>query len=243
MTIIDQLESIIGQYRAGYLVLVDPDRIKLKEIPRFAQLAQSAGVDGILLGGSFLTNDLSTIAETLKKSTDLPIILFPGSAMQVTPHADAILFMSLLSGRNANYLIGEQVKAAPMIQRVGLETISTGYILIDGGQQTAVSFISNTTPIPNDKAEIAWAHALAAQYLGMKLIYLEAGSGAKKPVPDQIINSVKKQVTVPIIVGGGIRSPEVARKKVAAGAQFVVTGNVIEHDPSLMKAFADAIHS
>ncbi len=243
MTIIEQLESIIGQYRAGYLVLVDPDRIKLKEIPRFAQIAQSAGVDGILLGGSFLTNDLSTIAETLKKSTDLPIILFPGSAMQVTPHADAILFMSLLSGRNANYLIGEQVKAAPMIQRVGLETISTGYILIDGGQQTAVSFISNTTPIPNDKVEIAWAHALAGQYLGMKLIYLEAGSGAKKPVPDQIINSVKKQVTVPIIVGGGIRSPEVARKKVAAGAQFVVTGNVIEHDPSLMKAFADAIHS
>ena len=243
MTIISQLESIIGQYQAGYLVLVDPDRIKLKEIPRFAQLAQSAGVDGILLGGSFLTNDLSTIAETLKKSTDLPIILFPGSAMQVTPHADAILFMSLLSGRNANYLIGEQVKAAPMIQRVGLETISTGYILIDGGQQTAVSFISNTTPIPKDKAEIAWAHALAGQYLGMKLIYLEAGSGAKKPVPDQIINSVKKQVTVPIIVGGGIRSPEVARKKVVAGAQFVVTGNVIEHDPSLMKAFADAIHS
>ena len=243
MTIIDQLESIIGQYQAGYLVLVDPDRIELKEIPRFAQLAQSAGVDGILLGGSFLTNDLSTIAETLKKSTDLPIILFPGSAMQVTPHADAILFMSLLSGRNANYLIGEQVKAAPMIQRVGLETISTGYILIDGGQQTAVSFISNTTPIPNDKVEIAWAHALAGQYLGMKLIYLEAGSGAKKPVPDQIINSVKKQVTVPIIVGGGIRSPEVARKKVVAGAQFVVTGNVIEQDPSLMKAFADAIHS
>ena len=243
MTIIEQLGSIIGQYRAGYLVLVDPDRIKLKEIPRFAQIAQSAGVDGILLGGSFLTNDLSTIAEILKKSTDLPIILFPGSAMQVTPHADAILFMSLLSGRNANYLIGEQVKAAPMIQRVGLETISTGYILIDGGQQTAVSFISNTTPIPNDKEEIAWAHALAGQYLGMKLIYLEAGSGAKKPVPDQIINSVKKQVTVPIIVGGGIRSPEVARKKVAAGAQFVVTGNVIEHDPSLMKAFADAIHS
>ncbi|MEE2911234.1 MAG: geranylgeranylglyceryl/heptaprenylglyceryl phosphate synthase [Candidatus Poribacteria bacterium] len=243
MTIIEQLESIIGQYRAGYLVLVDPDRIKLKEIPSFAQRAQSAGVDGVLLGGSFLTNDLSIIAETLKKSTDLPIILFPGSAMQVTPHADAILFMSLLSGRNANYLIGEQVKAAPMIQRVGLETISTGYILIDGGQQTAVSFISNTTPIPNDKAEIAWAHALAAQYLGMKLIYLEAGSGAKKPVPDQIIHSVKKQVTVPIIVGGGIRSPEVARKKVAAGAQFVVTGNVIEQDPSLMAAFADAIHS
>ena len=243
MTIIEQLESIIGQYRAGYLVLVDPDRIKLKEIPSFAQRAQSAGVDGVLLGGSFLTNDLSIIAETLKKSTDLPIILFPGSAMQVTPHADAILFMSLLSGRNANYLIGEQVKAAPMIQRVGLETISTGYILIDGGQQTAVSFISNTTPIPNDKAEIAWAHALAAQYLGMKLIYLEAGSGAKKPVPDQIIHSVRKQVTVPIIVGGGIRSPEVARKKVAAGAQFVVTGNVIEQDPSLMAAFADAIHS
>jgi len=162
--------------------------------------------------------------------------------MQLTSHADAILFMSLISGRNPNYLISEQVKAAPLIQKQGLEPIPTGYLLIDGGTQTSVSFISNTTPIPRDKCEIAWAHALAGQYLGMQLIYLEAGSGAKTPVPDLMISSVKKQVSVPIIVGGGIRSPETARQKVEAGADFIVTGNVIEKDPSLMSAFAEAIH-
>ena len=242
MTVLNQLRSVIRYHRAGYLVLVDPDRIELQEIPRFGEKAQTAGADAILLGGSFLTNDLTTVAGALKESSDLPLILFPGSAMQVTSYADAILFMSLLSGRNANYLIGEQVKAAPIIQKIGLEAIPTGYLLIDGGRQTAVSFISNTTPIPNDKKEIAWAHALAGQYLGMDLIYLEAGSGAKNPVPDQMIQSVRKQVTIPLIVGGGIRSPDVARQKVKAGAEFIVTGNIIEQDLSLMSAFADAVH-
>ena len=162
--------------------------------------------------------------------------------MQLTSYADAIFFMSLISGRNPNYLISEQVKAAPLIQKQGLEPIPTGYLLIDGGTQTSVSFISDTTPIPRDKYEIAWAHALAGQYLGMQLIYLEAGSGAEIPVPDPMISSVKKQVSVPIIVGGGIRSPETAQQKVEAGADFIVTGNVIEKDPSLMSAFAEAIH-
>ena len=242
MTVFEQLQTVGEKYQAGYLVLVDPDQLKQQDIPRFGQQAQSAGVDALLLGGSFLTNDLSLIAETLQNSTNLPIILFPGSAMQLTSHADAILFMSLISGRNPNYLISEQVKAAPLIQKQGLEPIPTGYLLIDGGTQTSVSFISNTTPIPRDKCEIAWAHALAGQYLGMQLIYLEAGSGAKTPVPDLMISSVKKQVSVPIIVGGGIRSPETARQKVDAGADFIVTGNVIEKDPSLMSAFAEVIH-
>lgn len=242
MTVFEQLQAVGEKYQAGYLVLVDPDRLEQQDIPRFGQQVQSAGVDALLLGGSFLTNDLSLIAETLQNSTNLPIILFPGSAMQLTPHADAILFMSLISGRNPNYLISEQVKAAPLIQKQGLEPIPTGYLLIDGGTQTSVSFISNTTPIPRDKCEIAWAHALAGQYLGMQLIYLEAGSGAKTPVPDLMISSVKKQVSVPIIVGGGIRSTETARQKVEAGADFIVTGNVIEKDPSLMSAFAEAIH-
>jgi len=242
MTVFEQLQAVGEKYQAGYLVLVDPDRLEQQDIPRFGQQVQSAGVDALLLGGSFLTNDLSLIAETLQNSTNLPIILFTGSAMQLTSHADAILFMSLISGRNPNYLISEQVKAAPLIQKQGLEPIPTGYLLIDGGTQTSVSFISNTTPIPRDKCEIAWAHALAGQYLGMQLIYLEAGSGAKTPVPDLMISSVKKQVSVPIIVGGGIRSTETARQKVEAGADFIVTGNVIEKDPSLMSAFAEAIH-
>lgn len=242
MTVFEQLQAVGEKYQAGYLVLVDPDRLKQHDIPRFGQQAQSAGVDALLLGGSFLTNDLSLIAETLQTSTDLPIILFPGSAMQLTSYADAIFFMSLISGRNPNYLISEQVRAAFLIQKQGLEPIPTGYFLIDGGTQTSVSFISNTTPISRDKFEIAWAHALAGQYLGMQLIYLEAGSGVEIPVPDLMISSVKKQVSVPIIVGGGIRSPETARQKVEAGADFIVTGNVIEKDLSLMSAFAEAIH-
>ena len=164
--------------------------------------------------------------------------------MHLTPHADAILYISLISGRNPNYLIGEQVKAAPWIQRHGLTPIPTGYMLIEGGNRTAVEFMSGTIPIPRDKPDIAGPHALAAQYLGMQMVYLEAGSGATYPVPNEMIATVKAQISIPLIVGGGIRTPKIAAKKVAAGADFVVTGNVLEENGSfeLMKEFADAVH-
>ena len=164
--------------------------------------------------------------------------------MHLTPHADAILYISLISGRNPNYLISEQVKAAPWIQRYALKPIPTGYMLIEGGNKTAVEFMSGTMPIPRDKPDIAGPHALAAQYLGMQMVYLEAGSGAKHSVPDGMIATVKEQISIPLIVGGGIRTPEIAAEKVEAGADFIVTGNILEKNGSfeLMEAFANAVH-
>ena len=236
------LQSILMKHRAGYFVLVDPDQHTVSSCARLGELAEESGVDAILLGGSFLTVDLDPIAKSLKKATSLPIILFPGSALQLSQNADAILYLSLISGRNPHYLIGEQVRAAPLVRDIGLDTIPTGYMLIEGGTSTSVSFMSGSAPIPRDKLDIAWAHALAAEYMGMDLIYLEAGSGAELAVPSEMISEIKGILEIPVIVGGGIRTPSIAIEKVKAGADFIVTGSIIESDPSLMKAFSDAIH-
>ena len=242
--VLQYLREVLEKQNAGYLVLIDPEKCEIDRCPKLAREIERAGVDAILLGGSLLTKDLHPIAAALKTETELPIILFPGDSMHLTPHADAILYMSLISGRNPNYLIGEQVKAAPWIHRYALEPIPTGYILIDGGNRTAVEFMSGTAPIPREKPDIAGPHALAAQYLGMQLVYLEAGSGAEYPVPNVMIKSVKSQIDIPLIVGGGIRDPECAAEKVRFGADFIVTGNILEKCGSfeLMKQFADAIH-
>ncbi len=242
--VLNYLHEVLNKRKAGYLVLIDPEECELEACAKLACEVERAGADALLLGGSLLTRDLHPIAASLKEKTSLPIILFPGDSMHLTPHADAILYTSLISGRNPNYLIGEQVKAAPWIQRYGLQAIPTGYILIDGGNRTAVEFMSGTAPIPRDKPDIAWPHALAAQYLGMQLVYLEAGSGAELPVANTMISTVNTHIDIPIIVGGGIRTPEIAAEKVNAGADFIVTGNIIENSGSfeLMKQFADAVH-
>lgn len=242
--ILKYLHEVLAKQNAGYLVLIDPEACEVDKCAKLAHEVERAGADAILLGGSLLTIDLHPIAAALKNETSLPIILFPGDSMHLTPHADAILYMSLISGRNPNYLIGEQVKAAPWIQRYDLEPIPTGYILIEGGNRTAVEFMSGTVPIPREKPNIAGPHALAAQYLGMQLVYLEAGSGAKLPIPNNMISTVKSQIEIPLVVGGGIRTPETATEKVNAGADFIVTGNILEKTGSfdLMKQFADAVH-
>jgi phosphoglycerol geranylgeranyltransferase len=242
--ILKYLHEVLEKQNAGYLVLIDPEACEVDKCAKLAHEVERAGADAILLGGSLLTIDLHPIAAALKDETSLPIILFPGDSMHLTPHADAILYMSLISGRNPNYLIGEQVKAAPWIQRYDLEPIPTGYILIEGGNRTAVEFMSGTVPIPREKPNIAGPHALAAQYLGMQLVYLEAGSGAKFPIPNDMISTVKSQIEIPLVVGGGIRTPETATEKVNAGADFIVTGNILEKTGSfdLMKQFADAVH-
>ena len=242
--VLKYLREVLENRKAGYLVLIDPDKCEVDRCAKLALEVERSGADAILLGGSLLTIDLHPIAAALKTETELPIILFPGDSMHLTSHADAILFMSLISGRNPNYLIGEQVKAAPWIQRYALEPIPTGYMLIDGGNRTAVEFMSGTVPIPRNKPDIAGPHALAAQYLGMQMVYLEAGSGAQLPVPNEMISTVKSQIDIPLIVGGGIRDPKTAAEKVSAGADFIVTGNIIEKRGSfdLMKQFADAIH-
>ena len=242
--VLNHLNEVLKKHNAGYFVLIDPEQCEVAKCAKLACEVEKAGVDAILLGGSFLTHDLHPIAKALKQEIALPVVLFPGDSMHLTPHADAILYTSLISGRNPNYLIGEQVKAAPWIQHHGLEPIPTGYMLIEGGNRTTVEFMSGTIPIPRDKPDIAGPHALAAQYLGMQMVYLEAGSGATYPVPNEMISTVKAQISIPLIVGGGIRTPEIAAKKVAAGADFVVTGNVLEENGSfeLMKEFADAVH-
>jgi phosphoglycerol geranylgeranyltransferase len=232
---------------AGYWVLLDPDKLPLEDVERFVIKSVEARVDCFLIGGSLLHSVAFDhfVSEIKKYAGEIPVILFPGGVNQIAPSADAILFLSLVSGREAQHLIGSQVLAAPLIHRLQMEAIATAYMLINCGKPTSAQIMSGTMPLPSDKPEIVVAHALAAQYLGFKLIYLEGGSGADHSVPDEMIQAVSKTVEVPLIVGGGIRSPEEAMAKVRAGASFVVTGNVLENnsDLNLLQLMANAVHS
>jgi phosphoglycerol geranylgeranyltransferase len=246
MTVYQQLLDIQSRRGAGYLVLIDPDKQSPAELAVFAKTCEEQDADGLLVGGSLLFNDhFDRAVEAVKKAVRIPVILFPGNGRQLSRHADAVLFMSLISGRNAHYLIGEQVVSAPLVRALGLEPISMGYMLVESGATTAAEFMSNTRPLPRNKPEIAAAHALAAEFLGMKCVYLEAGSGAEMSVPETVVGAVRRTVSIPILVGGGIRTPDEAGAKVMAGASFVVTGNVLERsdDARLIRGFADAIHS
>src|SRR5205814_1035231 len=173
----------------------------------------------------------------------IPVILFPGTPSQVSRHADGLLYLSLISGRNPELLIGQHVISAPAVRKSGLEIISTGYMVIDGGAPTTVSYISNATPIPADKDDIAVCTAMAGEMLGMKLIYMDAGSGAKRAISEEMISRVAKVISVPLIIGGGIKEPEKAYLNCKAGADLIVVGNAIEKDPSLIKEMAAAVHS
>lgn len=246
MQVFDSLLKVQKEKGAGYLVLIDPDKLPITKIPDFMLKACDAGVDAVLIGGSLLiSGEFEEFVNQVKNNSNgIPVLLFPGGVNQISAKADAILFLSLISGREAQHLIGSQVLAAPIIHRIGIETISTAYMLIESGRPTSAQYMSGTTPIPRNKPDIAVAHALAAKYLGFKFIYLEAGSGAENSVPLELIQAVAKTVDLPLIVGGGIVSPETARKKVDAGASFVVTGTIIENssEDGLLKKFADAIH-
>ncbi|MFQ5633552.1 MAG: geranylgeranylglyceryl/heptaprenylglyceryl phosphate synthase [bacterium] len=246
MSIYQYFQEIAREKGAGYFILIDPDKLEKHAILDLAAKASSGGADAILVGGSLLlSSGLDDLIQAIKETASIPVVIFPGNIMQISRHADAILFLSLISGRNPNYLIGEQVRAAPIIRQYGIEPISTGYMLIESGRLTSAEFMSNTRPIPRDKHDIAKATALAAEYLGMRLLYLEAGSGAAQPVSTDLIHSVARYSSLPIIAGGGIRTPEQARERIAAGASFIVTGNVLETSPNgkLIAEFASAIHS
>ena len=246
MTTFEHLMKIKRDKGAGYLLLIDPDNIDPKKIPVFVREASKAGTDAFLVGGSLmLSHEFDKTISRIKENTKAPVIIFPGGVSQVSFEADAILFLMLISGRNPEYLIGNQVHAAPIIKQMHLEAISTGYMLIEGGNVTSAEFMSNTKPIPREKPEIAVAHAQAAELLGLKILYLEAGSGAKQSVPDTMIKKVSKHCSLPLIVGGGIRTPEEAKNKVKAGASFVVTGTIIEENSQsdMIHEFAKAIHS
>jgi len=246
MTVFNQIMQRRARHKAGYFILIDPDKTQPEALPDLLSKSAEAGVDAFLVGGSLLlTPDFDSYLKIFKQySGEIPVVIFPGGVHQLSANADAVLFLSLLSGRNPHHIIGTQVIAAPIIHRLKIEPISTAYLLVESGRATSAEFMSGTIPLPRHKPEIAVAHALAASYMGFKTIYLEGGSGADYSVPEEIITAVSQTVDVPLIVGGGIRTPEDAFKKVKAGADFIVTGNILEknNDPAFISAFVQAIH-
>jgi len=244
MTIYQHILSQSEQGKKQLAVLVDPDKLLNRDVEKIAISAAKSGVDYFFVGGSLLVNnELDQCVKTLKASSDIPVILFPGNTMQMSWKADGILLLSLISGRNAEMLIGLHVIAAPYLKLSPLEVISCGYMLIESGKATAVQYMSNTMPIPSDKMDIAICTAMAGEMLGLKLIYLEAGSGAQHSIPVQMIEQVKQSIQVPLISGGGLRTPEDAFKAAAAGADIVVIGTAFENDPGLITEMTDAVHS
>lgn len=227
-----------------FAILIDPDKQKDDKLIRIIKSANITKVDFFFVGGSLLTHDsLDRCLSLLKTQSNIPIILFPGNAMQVNSKADGILFLSLISGRNAEMLIGKQVITAPILKESSLEVLSTGYMLIDSGKPTTVSYMSNTTPIPAEKYDVAACTAIAGEMLGMKLVFLDGGSGAKNPISEEMIRKVKTSINIPLIVGGGINSPKKAAANCKAGADIIVVGNAIEKDDALISEIANVIHS
>ena len=234
--------KLFQQKKKQLAVLIDPDKLSEEQLITTAKNAQKAGVDFFFVGGSLMTNDmLYQSVRTLKENSDVPVVLFPGNSYQIASNADAMLFLSLISGRNPDMLIGMHVLAAPYIKLSGLKTISTGYMLIDSGKPTSVTYMSNSFPIPNDKNDIAACTAMAGEMLGMKLIFMDAGSGAEKTVPEGMISFVKDSINTPLIIGGGIRTTEKLQSVLEAGADVVVVGNRFEEDPELIFEFANVV--
>jgi phosphoglycerol geranylgeranyltransferase len=228
----------------AFAVLIDPDKVNDHLIAQTIELAIAARVDYFFVGGSLVvSNYLDKCVSFIKNACNIPVILFPGSPSQITPRADALLYLSLISGRNPELLIGQHVISAPLVKQSGLEIMSTGYMVVDGGAPTTVSYISNAAPLPNNKNEIAICTALAGEMLGMKLIYMDAGSGAQKPINEDMIAAVAQHITVPLIIGGGIVTAEKAFLNCSAGADVIVVGNAIEKDPTLIREISAAVHA
>lgn len=234
--VFSSIQSMKEQGIRAYWVLLDPDDFTIEQAQSVAKQSQENGVDALLVGGSLLhSNHFDLFVKSLKEAVSIPVVLFPGDSTQLSPNADALLYLSLISGRNPVNLIGEHVKAAPIIRQYGIEPIATGYMLVESGAVTSVEFMSNTRPLPRQKPGIAAAHALAAQYMGMHLVYLEAGSGAAQTVPAEMIRMVSSYIDIPIIVGGGIRDKETAEEKLEAGADIIVTGNLLQRENGVEK--------
>lgn len=242
MTVYQSLLEKKKNGQKSFAILIDPDKAGKSSLHPVIDLALEARVDYFFVGGSLvISNQLDDIVSAIKQQCNIPVLLFPGSPSQISRHADALLYLSLISGRNPELLIGQHVISAPFVKKSGLEIISTGYMVIDGGAPTTVSYISNATPIPSDKSDIALCTAMAGEMLGMKLIYMDAGSGAKKAISEEMISAVAENIDVPLIVGGGIRDAEKAYLNCKAGADVIVVGNAIEKDASLIKEMAAAV--
>jgi len=232
------------QGKKSFAVLIDPDKVNKPMLDELIRLSVSAKVDYLLVGGSLvISNHLDDCVQHIKQHCNIPVILFPGSPSQISKYADALLYLSLISGRNPELLIGQHVVSAPFVKQSGLEIMPTGYIVVDGGAPTTVSYISNASPVPADKNEIAMCTAMAGEMLGMKLIYMDSGSGAKLPITESMIEAVAKNISSPLIIGGGITDPEKAYLNCKAGADVIVVGNAIEKNSSLIYEMSEAVHS
>lgn len=222
-----------------FAVLIDPDQYKVGKLDQIIALSKEVAIDYFFVGGSLIVNDmLDKVLDAMKKESNIPMILFPGNSYQLSYKADGILFLSLISGRNADLLIGNHVIAAPFLKIAPLEILPTGYMLIDGGISTTVLYMSNTTPIPAQKTDIAVCTAVAGEMLGLKLIYMDAGSGALNPIPVDMIRGVASSIDIPLIIGGGIKSADKAHENYEAGADVIVVGNAIETNPQLIRNIA-----
>lgn len=240
MQVLDIIRNAKAQGHKALAILIDPDKVDA-QLDNILLCAEKCPVDYILVGGSLLTTDvLDTVLDRIKAQVSKPVILFPGSVDQVNGKADALLLLSVISGRNADLLIGQHVIAAPRIKALGLETIATGYMLIDSGRTTTALYMSQTLPIPRNKPEIAAATALAGSMLGLQAMYLDGGSGAEHAVPAAMVAAVRKAVDLPVIVGGGIRSEAAALSAWNAGADVVVVGTAFEEEPTLLFDMATA---
>ena len=241
MNILETIHTRFAQGKKGIAILIDPDKQeKLEELVSFIRYAE---LDYILVGSSFLLKEgLESCIKFIKEHSNLPVILFPGNTFQLSSRADGILFLSLISGRNPDLLIGKQVEAAPWIKNSKIECIPTGYMLIDGGNLTGASYISQTIPIPRNQEDIAVSTAAAGELLGMKLIYMDAGSGAKQSVPLEMIKKVRSSCNLPLIVGGGIKSAEQAEDILRNGADIIVVGNGAESEPGIILELSQVVH-
>ena len=233
--VLQQIISAKNNRKKLLAILLDPDKIELNDLPNVVKKIEQSNANLIIVGGSLLfKNVLDEFVQIVKENSKLPVILFPSSAIQISNNADAILFLQLLSGRNPDYLISNQVIAAPLLRQTNLEVLSTGYLLIESGRETTASYISNTKPIPAHKPEIAMATAMAGEYIGNKIIYMDGGSGALNPVPLAMIKKVAKHVDLPIIIGGGLKTKAAIQAVFDAGATVVVVGTAFENDDSLL---------
>ncbi len=239
--------NLLKKFNCGqkaFAVLLDPDNLTLASCREVVALCKANAVDYILVGGSLVVkNNQAALIAQIKEQTTIPVILFPSSSLSIDTQADGILLLSLISGRNPEFLIGQHVIAAPLLKASGLAVIPTGYILVDSGKQTTASYMSGTTPLPHNKPAIAASTALAGELLGQQLIYLDGGSGAQNPVSPEMISAVRKIISVPLLVGGGINSVQKASTALAAGADILVIGNHIEKKPNFITEVAEVVNA
>jgi len=242
-SVLQLLQARKADGRTAFAVLADPDKAGPETMPGLAEACNRAGVDILLMGGSLVVKDvIGECVRQFKAHSNIPVLLFPGSPAQLTPEADALLYLTLVSGRNPDLLIGQHVVSAPAVRASGLEVLSTGYMVVDGGAPTTVSYMSGSLPLPANKPDIALCTAWAAELQGKHILYLDAGSGARNPVPEAMIRTVAANTGLPLFVGGGIRTPEAAGAAARAGATVVVVGNALEGSPEMMAELAAAVH-